>query len=263
MQNKPLSTNKQVIANSFAKAAATYDQAAAVEQEIGSRLIDRLAIINLQPQHILDLGCGTGYITKQLHTQYPNATIIGLDLALPMVKIATNNTGLLYCCADAEQLPFPDQQFELIFSNCCFYSISDLSRLFNEIKRTMRQDAALLFTTLGPSTLHEFGLQPRYQDMHNIGDILTSLGYKNPVLDTEYLTFSYKNLRTLLNDLTHTGTYQINLEDVDNLDAPCNATFEVIYGIAWQQESYKKPTQVKDQFGNTYIPVTEIKKILS
>lgn len=256
MQTK---VNKQSIAAAFAKAAVTYDQAAAVEQEIGARLIKRLISLNRQPLHILDIGCGTGHITQQLHKLFPNANIIGIDLALPMVKLATDNTRLQYCCADAEQLPFQMQQFDLIFSNCCINNIADLPNLFTEVKRVLTSDGVLIFTTFGPSTLQELGLQQIYPDMHNIGDILTFLEYNNPVVDMECLIFTYKQLRTLLLDLQQTGAYQINLETVDDLTKSCSATFEVIYGIAWQQKTANK--QVKDKFGNTYIPVTEIKKI--
>ena len=57
---------KKVIANAFSAAAKLYDRAAAIEQEIGQRLLERLSLVNLTPKHILDLGCGTGYFTRKL-----------------------------------------------------------------------------------------------------------------------------------------------------------------------------------------------------
>jgi malonyl-CoA O-methyltransferase len=43
----------------FERAAQTYDEAAALQREIGRRLIERLDLIRLRPARILDLGAGT------------------------------------------------------------------------------------------------------------------------------------------------------------------------------------------------------------
>ena len=46
----------------FNKAAHTYDRAAVLQRTVGSALLERLQGIRLQPQTILDLGCGTGHL---------------------------------------------------------------------------------------------------------------------------------------------------------------------------------------------------------
>ena len=132
--------NKLEIAAAFSDAAPTYDQAAFIEQEIGQRLMQRLEYIKINPKYILDLGCGTGYFTRQLQNRYPGATIIGIDIAFGMLKFASASTTLHYCCADAECLPFANQQFDLIFSNCCLPSIKNFEVLFKEINRVLNID---------------------------------------------------------------------------------------------------------------------------
>ncbi len=251
--------DKFIIAASYSAAATTYDQAAFVEQEIGLRLMQRLEYIKIKPKYILDLGCGTGYFTRQLQSLYPGATIIGLDLAFGMVKFASNNNKLQYCCADAEQLPFFDLQFDLIFSNCCMPSIDNINILLSEVNRILAINGLLLFTTFGPNTLQEFTVANNWQDMHNIGDILLQKQYKDPVVDSENLLFTYKQLHILLNDLNNTGSFNIDTSSVTDLNLPCNATFEVIYGQALKQKIMKK--QHKDQNGNVYIPLSNLQYI--
>lgn len=248
--------NKLEIAAAFSAAAKTYDQAAFIEQEIGQRLIQRLEYIKLNPKYILDLGCGTGYFTRQLQSRYPDATIIGLDIAFEMVNFASNNSNLPYCCADAEQLPFTDLQFDLIFSNCCIPSVDNLEVLFLEISRILNINGLLLFTTFGPDTLKELELETQWQDMHNIGDLLLQQQYKDPVLDTEKLTFLYKKLHTLLTDLHDTGNFKIDFSNAINLQQPCAITYEVIYCHAQKQAIAQK--QYTDATGNTYIPITKL-----
>jgi len=62
MQTNPEIQNtaeqKFVISRNFSRAANTYDKAAILQQEVGQRLIDRLAFIKIQPSIILDLGGG-------------------------------------------------------------------------------------------------------------------------------------------------------------------------------------------------------------
>lgn len=253
-------SNKQAIANSFSAAAATYDQAAYIEQEIGTRLIERLTYIKIQPLKILDLGCGTGYFTQRLQQLFPQASIIGVDLALGMAKYASKKRaaeGINYCCADAEQLPFSDQYFDLIFSNCCFMAANDLLRLSTELKRILSSNGLLLFTTLGPDTLIELGLTDNWLDMHNVGDIFLKAQFTNPVVDTEIIKLSYSSLEGLLMDLQESGSYQIgDITQIDNLQQAFTASFEVIYGIAWGNSAPKLQSTNRD--GKIIIPIEQI-----
>jgi len=253
---------KQSIAQAFSAAAPTYDQAACVEQEIGSRLLERLSYIKIKPLRVLDLGCGTGYFTQQLQNLFPLASIIGIDLALGMVNFASNNRSLdgqiKYYCADAESLPFADKSFDLIFSNCCFVAANNLITLSSELQRILAVDGLLLFSTLGPDTLKEFSLPAHWLDMHDIGDIFLKAQFTNPVVDTEVLTFTYSSLNALLQDLEETGNYQIaEKSQIANLQHACSATFEVIYGHAWGAQNKSK--QFSDPQGNVYIPISELK----
>lgn len=248
--------NKSDIATAFSAAAETYDQAAFIEQEIGQRLMQRLEYIRLDPKYILDLGCGTGYFTRQLQKLYPGANIIGLDIAFGMVKFAKNNTTLQYYCADAEQLPFRDMQFDLIFSNCCLPFTDNIEIIFAELNRVLKLDGLLLFTTYGPDTLQELAIETSWQDMHKIGDILLQQQYKDPVVDTERLTFTYKKLQTLLEDLQASGSFEIDFSNAVYLNQPCEVTYEIINCHAQKQTVNKK--QYTDASGNTYVPITKL-----
>lgn len=250
--------HKQKIAAAFSAAANTYDQAAYVEQEIGTRLLERLSCIKIQPLRILDLGCGTGYFTQRLHSLFPQATIIGIDLAFGMVNYASKNQpGPEYCCADAELLPFANKTFDLIFSNCCFMAANNLENLSCELQRILAKNGLLLFTTLGPDTLKEFSLTDNWLDMHHVGDIFVQANFANPVIDVETITFTYAALNDLLQDLQETGNYEIaDRSQIANLHQPCSATFEVIYGHA--QGSSVNRSQYTDSHGQVYVPIDQI-----
>ncbi len=78
----------------FARAAATYDDAAVLQKEIGARLAERLDAVKLAPAAVLDAGCGTGDAQAELAARYPHARYVGLDVALPMLAAARSKAGL-------------------------------------------------------------------------------------------------------------------------------------------------------------------------
>src|SRR5882757_10977648 len=77
------------VRRSFHVASATYDQAAALQTEVRARLLERLDVVRLAPEVVLDLGAGTGQASRRLKQRYPKSTVIAMDLALGMLERAT------------------------------------------------------------------------------------------------------------------------------------------------------------------------------
>ena len=125
----------------FDQVAGRYDRHAALEQEIGSRLLERLEFQRRPAQRILDLGCGTGVSCAELKRGNRKAQVIGLDSSVAMLKRMLKRSGFLRplrpVCADFTQLPLADQSMDLVFSNLAFQWCSSPTALFNEIRRVL------------------------------------------------------------------------------------------------------------------------------
>ena len=68
------------------------------------------------PSRIYDIGCGTGKLTRQLGTLFPNAKILGFDINADMV-FATKNAGgdgICYAVCPPEDLPVAGQSADII-----------------------------------------------------------------------------------------------------------------------------------------------------
>jgi malonyl-CoA O-methyltransferase len=78
--------DQRQVRRNFARAAATYDEVAVLQREVGSRMLERLDYVRIEPQRVLDLGCGTGASLVALHERYPQAALIGADLSEPMLR---------------------------------------------------------------------------------------------------------------------------------------------------------------------------------
>ena len=77
----------QEICKTFNHSAGSYEHVAKVQHEIGQRLLERLDYLNIQPLRVLDLGCGPGHFTSYLKKYYRQAQVVGLDVALQMLKL--------------------------------------------------------------------------------------------------------------------------------------------------------------------------------
>lgn len=92
---------------------------------------DLIAQINLEnPNRIIDLGCGTGNSTEQLHARWPQANITGLDSSASMLKQASaRHPDWHWVESDVENW-HPDASFDLIFSNAALHWLGDHASLF-------------------------------------------------------------------------------------------------------------------------------------
>lgn len=98
---------------------------------------DMLSIVNRAPnQTILDLGCGTGALTRELAAE--GAHVIGLDASADMIaKAQADYPGLEFVVADATAMTY-DSVFDTVYSNAALHWIKDqptlLARLYQALK---------------------------------------------------------------------------------------------------------------------------------
>ena len=269
MTHRIYQLDKQRVRASFDRAAATYDQVAVLQREIGSRLVERLDYIRLEPHVVADIGAGTGHLSKLLTQRYKGAHVVALDIAPNMLRTARRKAGLLsrlrhrrsFVCGDAERLPLADHSADLVLSNVTLQWCNDLDAAFGEFRRVLKPGGLLLFSTFGPDTLRElrtaWATADQMQhvsvfiDMHDIGDALMRASFSDPVMDVERLTLTYPNVNGLMRELKHLGAHNAASGRARGLtgkgrlrgmtkayetlrsDGVLPATFEVVYGLAW------------------------------
>lgn len=166
--NEPFALDKKKVAQSFGRAAATYDTVAQLQRDVGKHLSQHLPALLADDANLLDLGSGTGFFTRQLAARYESANVIALDIAEGMLHFSrqrVDKKSLSWLCADAEQLPLAANSVDLVFSSLVIQWCADLSRLMHELARVLKPGGQLLIATLGPNTLHE--LRSAWQRVDN------------------------------------------------------------------------------------------------
>jgi malonyl-CoA O-methyltransferase len=254
--------DRRLLLDAFERAAAGYEQAAFLSEEIGRRLLESLAGVRMTPRSVLDVGAGSGVFTRALRRQYPKARLIALDLSHAMLCEARARTKRFFSNqrfvrGDMAALPLAADSVDLSVSNIALPWCSDLTAVFAELRRVTRPGGLVLFSTLGRETLVElrdawktvddYEHVHAFIDMHDIGDALLATGFADVVVHAERLTIEYQDVERLMRDLKTAGAHNVGpgrrrgLTGAGSLQAMVRAyeqyrtdgnlpaTFEVVY----------------------------------
>jgi ubiquinone/menaquinone biosynthesis C-methylase UbiE len=120
----------------------TYDKYAS-QNPIEKRLLegffaklDTLLPTNLaKPARILEVGVGEGKVATRLAARYPNASITGLDLPDDDLRAHWSTSNLTGLFASAEQIPFPDNTFDLVLAIEMLEHVKRPGHVLAEIER--------------------------------------------------------------------------------------------------------------------------------
>jgi len=145
-----------------------------LHHEIADRTADLALRLLPAPGRILDVGCGTGYLLRQLAARCPEAAgLSGIDPAPAMIRAARASTAdsrLQWLPGTVEELPFPAEAFDLVVSTTSFDHWSDQQAGLRQCARVLAprgwlvltdQFSAWLVPTLAGSRRHKARTRPR------------------------------------------------------------------------------------------------------
>jgi SAM-dependent methyltransferase len=106
----------------------------------------RLLVNQLRPrpaEHILDVGCGTGWFTRRF-ADLPGVAVTGIDLIPDWLAYARGRDPVsTYLQADALDLPFADDSFDHVFSVAALCFVPNWTGALREILRVTRKRFAV------------------------------------------------------------------------------------------------------------------------
>lgn len=149
---------KRNIAERFSRSVDSYHAKAHVQELCAKELI-AFAIEANHPNEILEIGCGTGFLTTELLRRYPNSQIEALDFAPKMIqfiqkRLTSNNlTVYLKDIWDFES----DKKFDLIASSSTLQWINPLPTLFKKFYSMLKplSSSGILFSVIVEGTFKE------------------------------------------------------------------------------------------------------------
>jgi len=97
-----------------------------------------------RPRRILDLATGSGDLAVVLSRECPNATVVGADFCLPMLRVAKEKTTGALIGADALRLPFAPGSFDAATVAFGLRNMVSWHGVLEEVQRVLRPGGTFL-----------------------------------------------------------------------------------------------------------------------
>jgi malonyl-CoA O-methyltransferase len=211
-----MTDRKARIAQAFSLRAGTYDEAGALQWLIARRLAERIGLAAVPPQRILEIGCGTGFLSARLAHAYPESDLLLTDIAPAMLNLCRSRMGgrHRYRVLDGERPEALTGQYDLIASSLAFQWFADLRGGLERLSHLLAPGGRMLFATLGCQTLVEWrqvhadlGLPCGTQNYPSAEDIPWPAGFSHGV-DAELETQAYANGVDFVRSLKALGAHE-------------------------------------------------------
>jgi malonyl-CoA O-methyltransferase len=150
--------HKNRIARAFGRASG-YAAEAHVQRQVAHALAERIAATwrTAEPS-ILEIGCGTGFLTAALAAHIAPASWTITDIAPEMVARASASLKLpgAYRTMDGEHPDLGDARFDLIVSSLAFQWFADLPSAVARLAGLLKPGGVLAFATMAAGSFMEW-----------------------------------------------------------------------------------------------------------
>ncbi len=220
--DKSLAIDKEKIKRSFSQAAMTYDGLAGLQREVGRDLLKMFSLPK-SSDIIVDIGCGTGFLTQELLLKLAFKQMIAIDIAWSMLQVTkaklAHVNAVKFLCADAERLPLVAKSTDIIISNLALQWCTKLTDVFDGFSKALKPEGQVFFSTFGSTTLNELKQAwSEVDDYQHVNEFYTAAelyfflqqsGFKNIQTETKVYQSNYQTVIELMKELKGIGANHV------------------------------------------------------
>lgn len=150
-----MNAQKSQIVDAFSRSADSYEQASQVQATVAANVADQVLDDLPEAPDVLEIGCGTGGLTRHLLSGVTGGRFLITDIAPNMVekcKSQCEDARVEYLCMDGERPSLEGRRFDLIVSSLAVQWFADLRSGLAELADLLKPGGRLVFSTLGVDT---------------------------------------------------------------------------------------------------------------
>lgn len=189
---------------------------------------------------VLELGCGTGSMwLNQSSTIQTCSQLILSDFSQGMLDTAKNTlhqyNSIEYQVIDIQNIPFPDNHFDVVIANMMLYHVPDIQKGLQEVSRILKKDGTFYAATYG---------------IHGIIEYLSECLKQYGVADNVNKTFTLQNGAEILNQV-FSDVKRLDYQDslaVTNLDDMVDYIYSLSSMTSLNQYSRKEVTATLEKY---------------
>ncbi len=201
-----IQNRKQKIEKAFGQKVQSYNEHASLQKEIAVNLCRFLP--DESPRNILEIGCGTGFLTQLLRAKYPDSDILSIDITKDMVLFCQDKfvdcPNLSFQVMDGENIIL-DNKFDLIVSNLSVQWFENPTQGISNLRNYLSDNGSLYFSTIGKNSFQEW--TNILSDLNLPSGILHVPDYDGIFKEEEHIVI-YKNAIDFLRNFKKTGVHQ-------------------------------------------------------
>jgi malonyl-ACP O-methyltransferase BioC len=200
--------NKKLIHDRFAKYLDSYNDNAKVQKRMAERLVTFIS--NKQPQKILEIGCGTGFLTRLVNEHCTFETYRTIDIVSECEKyIEEINPNIIFVADDVEDfIKNNNEKYDLIISNASLQWVEDFENVINTLKSFLATNGELIFSTFGKENFREIynilGTSLNYYSLKELADM-----FPDSEIIPEIHILAFEDAKEVLRHLQNTGVNSI------------------------------------------------------
>ncbi len=220
------------VENQFTKYAKDYDDHNIIQRIVSKALVRE---IEGKPQKILELGCGSGQIIRQIDWEFDSYKAI--DFSRSMCELHPKNKKIVVKCFDFDSLEFQedikDERYDLIISSSAMQWSKNIKELLANILPKTKQFRGVLFTSDTFKEIYE--ITKKEKSILSLQEIKEAFSSYNATFEVFEYKLHFENKKELFDYIKNSGVggeSKLDFKEAKNLYKNYNydfLSFEVVF----------------------------------
>ena len=210
--------NKELIKKRFSKKLDSYNKNAIVQKRMAERMISMIDFENINSfsdASVLELGCGTGFLTALVANRIQFKNYVAIDIVPECEAYIKNiNARITFVPSDIESyMNNSEEKYDLIISNAVFQWLENLPDILNNLAKRLKPNGQFVFTTFGTRNFKEIktvlGKTLHYLPKQELAEMLVHF---DTVIEEDVKIITFDSPKDILRHIQSTGVNALSKE---------------------------------------------------